>query len=450
VTPSQKLLGSLLAIGEGGRDLYHRLKVRFPEFDEIPGMDATTKAAIEVLYTTGLCDFGSFDLRTQGRYHDALVQLIGVHDATDAHPGPGEPAGDPVHGDPGEALEAAKLEGDDALQELCREKDRATLLIDLTEASAKLAQGTASPAETAFELRGKLDKVAGSSGVQGWDDYVGEAELEMTSRAEGGPELTYGLIELDAKYNLHRGHMAINAGPTSHAKTAAALRLLLRGEERGLRGAALCFEDLRSIPWKLASIKKQVPMEWFTRYYAQSPENRAAAVDALTDVRLMTNIRIFPPMPLSDFEGQLKDWKPDIIILDYVQRYVECYFPETSKREGVGKTASDFQNIVQRHGAYGVLNCQVRRRENTKGGAGPPRRPGLSDLKESGDLENYADSVLLLWWPHRDRPDDADLDREDYRIEIAKDKLGPGGEVKLRFKGETMSIFDRFTMEAPR
>lgn len=443
MSPSQKLLGSILRRGEAGRDLYHRLKTGFPKHEDIPGMDATTKAAMEILYVGGLCDFGSFDLRTKGRYHDALVSIVGV--LPDAHAGDDswKPSRDDLHGDPRE-------DGEEALRELLREKDRMTLLADLSEAVTKLAQGTSGPQETAFELRGKLDKVSGQAGGQSWDDYVGEAEKEMVSRAEGGPELTYGLSELDGHYNLHRGNMAIVAGPTSHAKTALALRMMLRAEERGLRAAALCFEDLRSIPWKLASIKRQVPMEWFTRYYAQPKENKAKASDALVDVQMMQNIRVFPPMTLSDFEGQMKDFRPDVIVLDYVQRYVECNYPETSKREGVGKTASDFQNIIQRFGAYGILNCQVRRRENTKGGSGPPRRPFLSDLKESGDLENYADSVLLLWWPHRDRPDDADLDREDYRIDVAKDKLGPGGEVKLRFKGETMSFFNRFSMEATR
>lgn len=443
MTPSQRLLGSLLVLGEAGRDLYHRMKAGFPKHEDIPGMDATTKAAMEVLYSSGLCDFGAFDLRTQGRYHDAILPLVGANTATGPVDDLGEHPSDAVHGSAGEM-------GDQALQELVREKDRMTLLADLSESVTKLAQGTAGPQETAFELRGKLDKLTGASGSQAWDDYVAGAETEMTTRSAGGPELTYGLTELDAKYNLHRGNMAINAGPTSHAKTAAALRLLIRGDERGLRGAALCFEDLQSIPWKLASIKKQIPVEWFTRYYAQPPDRQAAAVDALTDVRLMTNIKIFPPMPLSEFEGQLKDWKPDIIILDYVQRYVECYFPETSKREGVGKTTSDFQNLVQRHRAYGILNCQVRRRERTKGGVGPMRRPGLSDLKEAGELENYADSVLLLWWPWKDQMENNDLDKEDYRIEIAKDKLGPGGEVKLRFKGETMSFLNRFSMEVQK
>lgn len=443
MTPSQRLLASLLVLGERGRDVYTRLKATFEKAEEIPGQDSVTKSAFEILYNGGLCDFGAFDLRTKGRYHDALVPLVRVPERSLSGDDTGVTTGKPVLGDPRPEVRA---EAEAALKELIREKDRATLMLDLSEATVKLAQGTVGPAEAAFELRGKLDKISGNTEGQSWEDYVGSAEHEMVSRSEGGPELTYGLTELDAKYNLHRGNMAIVAGATSHAKTATTLRIMLRAEERGLRSAALCFEDLRSIPWKLAAIKRQIPMEWFTRYYAQPPDHRAKASDALVDVQMMSNIRIFGPQTLSDFEAKLKDWKPDIVILDYVQRYVECYYPETSKREGVGKTASDFQNIVQRYGAYGILNCQIKRRENTKGGSGPPRRPFLSDLKESGDLENYADSVLLLWWPHRDRPDDESLDREDYRIEIAKDKLGPGGEVKLRFKGETMSLFDRFTM----
>jgi replicative DNA helicase len=65
------------------------------------------------------------------------------------------------------------------------------------------------------------------------------------------------------------------------------------------------------------------------------------------------------------------------------------------------------------------------------------RMPRLSDLRESGALEQDADVVLLLHRPDlydvNDRPGEADL-------VIAKNRAGPTGTVKLTYRKE----FTRF------
>jgi replicative DNA helicase len=60
--------------------------------------------------------------------------------------------------------------------------------------------------------------------------------------------------------------------------------------------------------------------------------------------------------------------------------------------------------------------------------------PRLSDLRESGAIEQDADLVLFLW-RERDKPgDDAETDGEVVNLRLAKHRNGPTGEVKLWFK----------------
>ena len=65
------------------------------------------------------------------------------------------------------------------------------------------------------------------------------------------------------------------------------------------------------------------------------------------------------------------------------------------------------------------------------------KSPMLSDLRESGAIEQDADVVLLL---HRPEVYDREAERGAAEVLIAKQRNGPTGRVKLRFVHET-SLF---------
>jgi len=64
-------------------------------------------------------------------------------------------------------------------------------------------------------------------------------------------------------------------------------------------------------------------------------------------------------------------------------------------------------------------------------------RPQLSDLRDSGSIEQDADVVMFIW-----RPSDEDKLRDDHvKVTIAKHRNGPTGEVDLVFKGERARFY---------
>jgi replicative DNA helicase len=71
------------------------------------------------------------------------------------------------------------------------------------------------------------------------------------------------------------------------------------------------------------------------------------------------------------------------------------------------------------------------------------RRPRLSDLRESGAIENDADMVGILWNPSQDR-DEEQQDAVPVNLEICKQRSGPTGTVQLTF----LRCFTRFESAA--
>jgi replicative DNA helicase len=75
------------------------------------------------------------------------------------------------------------------------------------------------------------------------------------------------------------------------------------------------------------------------------------------------------------------------------------------------------------------------------------KKPFLSDLRESGAVEQAADIVLLL-----NRPSyyDENADPTEFHVQVAKYRQGKTGDVEVTFHADTMSFADRSIMQTFR
>jgi replicative DNA helicase len=77
--------------------------------------------------------------------------------------------------------------------------------------------------------------------------------------------------------------------------------------------------------------------------------------------------------------------------------------------------------------------------------AGPgrkARRPQLSDLRESGDLEQDADAVVFIYRPD---PKDGEEQSDQAELIIGKQRNGPTGTVKVAWDASCVT-FDNLGM----
>lgn len=132
-----------------------------------------------------------------------------------------------------------------------------------------------------------------------------------------------------------------------------------------------------------------------------------------------------------------------IIFIDYMQLII----PESGKiprHEQVAQISRDLHTFAQRHQVTVIALSQLSRPE-TKDKA--QKAPNMSSLRESGQIEQDADAIILLYL---ERPDSPYGDRI---LKLAKNKEGPLCYMKLNFDGWFQSFceyMDENTMETKR
>jgi len=107
--------------------------------------------------------------------------------------------------------------------------------------------------------------------------------------------------------------------------------------------------------------------------------------------------------------------------------------PSKPRHQLIGEFSRAMKLIAKEFHIPVIVLSQLNRKSEER----MDRRPMVSDLKESGDLEQDADVVLLL---HRD-PDDEDK-RGEVGVIVGKNRHGPTGDVRLAWRGHYMTMSD--------
>jgi replicative DNA helicase len=127
--------------------------------------------------------------------------------------------------------------------------------------------------------------------------------------------------------------------------------------------------------------------------------------------------------------------KIDLVIVDYLQLFEG---PQSeSRQQEVSAISRGLKKLAKEFGVPVVVLSQLNR-ESTKR---QDKKPQLSDLRESGSIEQDADIVLLL-----DREDTRDKESPragEIDIDVAKNRNGTGGRVVVcAFQGHYSRIVD--------
>ncbi|MFN2521338.1 MAG: DnaB-like helicase C-terminal domain-containing protein, partial [Candidatus Limnocylindria bacterium] len=121
----------------------------------------------------------------------------------------------------------------------------------------------------------------------------------------------------------------------------------------------------------------------------------------------------------------------DLIVIDYLQ-LIEGVGDDENRVQEVARITRSLKAIARELEVPIVAVSQLSRQIQTRG-----PEPTLSDLRDSGSIEQDADLVLFLWQKdHRDREDRV------VRLKLAKHRNGPTAEIDLHFQSELTRFRD--------
>ena len=260
--------------------------------------------------------------------------------------------------------------------------------------------------------------------------------VDFHARQSQTPDyLKFGIGLLDTRLRLSPGAFLVIGGRPSAGKTAFALQIAdVIAHERAVgffsleTSDALLYDRLiaQTCLIDFGDIKaRRIPESDYIRL---TDRQRALGARKLDIVRASG-------MSVSDIQAVTLARRYEVIVVDYLQLLRETG-RNANRTEAVSRMSMELHRLAQTHGVTVIALSQLGRPEN-KGEM--QKAPTLSSLRESGQIEQDADAVLLLYLT-----DPADP-KSDRRLKIAKNKEGELGFADLNFEGR----FQRFAEYMP-
>lgn len=122
-----------------------------------------------------------------------------------------------------------------------------------------------------------------------------------------------------------------------------------------------------------------------------------------------------------------------LLIIDYLQKVQTP--GARSRAEEIGLVSSELKSLARELGIPIVVLSSLNRGPESR----PDKRPILSDLRESGDIESDADTVWLL----ARNPEGEGIDAAEVEVITAKNRAGQTGTVNLIFQGNYARVLPK-------
>jgi replicative DNA helicase len=176
-----------------------------------------------------------------------------------------------------------------------------------------------------------------------------------------------------------------------------------------------------------------------------SNDNHSAFVDA---ANLLTKAQIYlddtPGLNVLDLRARARRMKRKhnvgLIVIDYLQLLNYPQFSREGRQRETAGISGAVKGMAKELRVPVIVLSQLSRAPETRDRLAVPK---LSDLRDSGSIEQDADVVLLLRRPSRYPDDPESEDRALSIVDIAKHRNGPTGEVRLNFAEDYTRFTDR-------
>lgn len=143
---------------------------------------------------------------------------------------------------------------------------------------------------------------------------------------------------------------------------------------------------------------------------------------------------------LKDFSSgasEVKKFKPDVILDDYIQ-LIRPDNPLEQRRLQLESIVNNYKWLSKSTKSCAILVSQLNRALESR----PGQRPMLSDLAESGSIEQVAENVWFVFYDYKINFAKSKVGANGIEIIGSKVRYGNSGGVKLGFDGDKAKLYN--------
>ena len=265
--------------------------------------------------------------------------------------------------------------------------------------------------------------------------HAGESDGKLRGVTSGFPELD------DKLSGFQKSDFLILGARPSYGKTSLALDIARNASLKGAKVGIFSLEmSGDQIVDRLISSQANIPL-WRLRTGKIYDEMEFAMVRQALDELSKTHLYIedTPSPNILHIRSMARKLQVqnglDLIIIDYLQliqprKAIESIVQQVTEiSRGLKSLARELDVPVL---ALSQLSRSVENRDS--------KLPRLSDLRQSGSLEQDADVVMFLHREDRNKLDVSEEEENIVQIIIAKHRNGPLGDIKLKFDAEKVTF----------
>ena len=318
---------------------------------------------------------------------------------------------------------------------ICRQKARLAAM--QAEALAIINTEDEAEASAAFERIGATLRDTEDIEDRGVGELIGEYIDRMQDETK--PDyLDWGIEKLNTVLGISPGKFVVLGADSSVGKTALALQFAWHMASKGKRVGFFSLEtDMQSLTARLMANRQTaaIPLSASrNKKLTDADFERAGRAGFLSDRVPLRIIR--KADTLEAIRARTLTRRFDVIFIDYVQ-LIDC--PGTERWDIVTRISMGLHRLAQQTGVTVIGLSQIT--PATKG----QKTPTKDDLRESRQLKQDADAILLL----SESTDEEDPPHTRV-LEVAKNKDGQCGRLKLRFEPDLMTFTPLLTISGLR
>ena len=278
--------------------------------------------------------------------------------------------------------------------------------------------------------------------------YTTYAQIEELARLQGKVAgVTTGFSQLDRVLTgMHGGELLLMGARPSMGKTSIALNIAAAAARKGYGVAIFSLEMPREqIAMRLLCGDARVDMQHVRSGTLRDKEwmKLAQTVNPLSNERIYIDdtAGLTPLQMRSRVRRMMLEKGVDLVIVDYLQLMGADTKTENRQQE-VSEISRRLKSIALEL-KIPILACAQLSRANTQRTV---KRPMLSDLRDSGSIEQDADVVMFL---HREAYyDQSSTETNTAEIIVAKQRNGPLDTIKLNWLSEYTLFEDLYVEDA--